>query len=230
MVPKQHQVWGKFRKCIVEDHKDDTRSGTEATFNFLVSHLHPPPRGDGGAETAAAETEGVAEMPSSHACEGSTFIKSRRTLSPWYYEHVRQMLHDLNGHGGGSQMAFQFSYHAVRNHVLVSFRPSLKDCTGQVTLSQALSLLLGCPDQETVLMGRGSTCHMAPSQPWQDPVESLFVHCDLDADAPVVGNSGIACCTQCPPKVATVRSCATSLSNWIGFLCTGQSSSTSTWL
>ena len=77
-----------------------------ATFNFLVSHLHPPPRVDVGGETAAAETEGAAETPSSHACEGSTNIKSRRTLSPWYYEHVRQMLHDLNGHGGGSRMAF----------------------------------------------------------------------------------------------------------------------------
>ena len=78
------------------------------TFTFLAGHLHPPLRDGGRAEeeTAAAETEGTAETPPSHLYEGSTFIKSRRTLSPGYYEHVRQMLHDLNGYGGGSQMGF----------------------------------------------------------------------------------------------------------------------------
>ena len=129
-----------------------------------------------------------AETPSSHACEGSTFIKSQRTLSPGYFKHVRQILHDLNGHSGSSWMAFQFSYHAVRNRVLVAFRPSLKDCTGRVMLSRPLSLLLGWLDQETVLMGRGNTRHMAPSQPRRNPVESLFVHCDLAADTHVVVN------------------------------------------
>ena len=106
-----------------------------ASFTFLAGHLHPTPRGDDRMESAAVETKGTAEMPSSHACEGLTFIKSRRTLSPGYYEHVRQILHDLNGHGGSSRMAFQFSYHAIRNRVLVALRPGLKDCTGQVTLS-----------------------------------------------------------------------------------------------
>ena len=37
-------------------------------------------------------------------------------------------------------------------------------------------------------MGRGSTRHMAPSQTRQDPIESLFMHCDLAADAQMVGN------------------------------------------
>ena len=144
-----------------------------ATFSFLASDLHPPPHGDDHAETAPDETEGAAETPSSHACEGSMFIKSRGALSPGYYEQVRQILHNLNRHGGSSWMAFQFSYHAVRNHVLVSFRPGLKDCMGPVTLSRALSLLLDWSDQETVLMGRGNTRHMAPSQPSRDPVENL---------------------------------------------------------
>ena len=39
-----------------------------------------------------------------------------------------------------------------------------------------------------MLMGRGNTCHLAPSQPRQDPVESLLVHCNLATDAHVVGN------------------------------------------
>ena len=159
-----------------------------ATFTFPAGHLHPTLRDDCAEETAAAETEGTAETPPSHTCEGSTFIKSRRTLSPGYYEHVRQMLHDLNGHGGGSWMGFQFSYNAIRNSVLLAFRPGLKNCTGRVALLWPLSLHLSRPDQEKVLMGQGSVHHMAPSQPRRDPVESLFVHCDLAADAHVVGN------------------------------------------
>ena len=120
-----------------------------ATVTFLVGHLYPPLRDGSRAEeeTATAETEGTAEMPPSHPCEGSTFMKSRRTLSPGYYEHIKQMLHDLDWHGGGSRMGFQFSYNAVRDRVLVDFRPGLKNCTGQVALSQPLSLLLGWPGQ-----------------------------------------------------------------------------------
>ena len=38
----------------------------------------------------------------------------------------------------------------------------------------ATVLLLGWPDQEMVLMGRGNTRHMAPSQHRRDPIESLF--------------------------------------------------------
>ena len=47
-----------------------------ATFSFLAGHLHPLPRGDNRAETAAAGTEGDVETPSFHACEGLVFIKS----------------------------------------------------------------------------------------------------------------------------------------------------------
>ena len=178
--PRLHGTWYNVPDLAGQTHT--------AAFSFLAGHLHPTPRGDDRTETAAAETEGTIETPSSHACEGSTVIKSRRTLIPGNYEHVKQIFHDLNGHGGSSRLAFQFSYHAVRNRVLVAFRPVLKDCTGQVMLSRALSLLLGRPDQETVLMGRDNTRHVAPSQPGQDPVESLFVHCDLAAGAHMVGN------------------------------------------
>ena len=159
-----------------------------ASFSFLAGHLHPPPRRADRAETASAKTEGAGKMPSSLACEGSTFIKSRRTLSPWYYKHVRQILHDFNGHSGSSPMAFQFSYHAARNLVLMTFRPDLMDCTGRVTLSRELLLLLVWRQQETVLMGGGNSRHMAPSQPRRDLFESLFLHCDLAADAHVVDN------------------------------------------
>ena len=155
-----------------------------ASFNFLPSHLHPPSHGDDHTESAAAETEGTPETPSSQDCEGSTFIKSPKTLALV----TMNILHNLNGHGGSSQMAFQLSYHAVRNRVLVAFRPGLKDCMGQVMLTRALSLLLGWQDQEKVLMGRDNICHMAPSQPRRDPVGSLFMHCDLAAATHVVGN------------------------------------------
>ena len=154
-------------------------------------------------------------MPSSHACEGSTFIKSPRTPSPGYYKHIRKILHDLNGHCGSSRMAFQFSDHTIRNHVLVSFRPGLKDCTGRVTLSRALSQLLGWPDQETVLTGRGNTCHNAPSQPRRDQVESLFVHCDLATTAHVAQElrwPRIWCCHYLPPGSLLTLGASESLS------------------
>ena len=200
-----------------------------AAFNFLVGHIYPTPCSDNHRERAPAETEGAAETPSSHACESLMFIKSRRTLSPGYYEHVRQILHDLNGHGSSSWMALQFSYHALRNHVLVAFRPSLKDCTGRMTLSRALSLLLGWPDQETVVMGRGKPRHIAPSQHRRDLVERLraLQPCRQRSSGGQCQELPVA---QCVPKVATVRSYVTSLSNWIGCPGAGQSSSTSTWL
>ena len=69
--------------------------------------------------------------------------------------------------------------------------------------------------------------HMAPTQPKRDLVESLFMHCDLAADAYAVGN---------------VRNCllhAVPVEGHFGrvlcyqaqcFPCAGQSSSTCTWL
>ena len=49
-----------------------------------------------------------------------------------------QIPHDLNGHGSARQTAFQFSYHATRNHLMVTFRPSLKTCTGRLMMTRAL--------------------------------------------------------------------------------------------
>ena len=116
------------------------------------------------------------------------FLNSRRTVPPGFYGDIRQVVADLNGHGGGKRMAFMFMYHSPSNRVHVAFKPGLKDCTGRITLSRRLSVLLGWPDQETVLMGRGNTRHGAPSVPRLHAVDSLYVHCDLAADAHVVGN------------------------------------------
>ena len=139
----------------------------------------PVPLGEGDDEVTADQCP----------CQGTTSIRSRWMLSSGYYEHIRQIIHDLNGHGGGSRMAFQFRYHSARNCVMVNFRPGLKACTGLVMMTRALSLLLGWPDRETLLLlGRGNTWHMAPFQPRQDLVKSLFVHWDLAADAHMVGN------------------------------------------
>ena len=51
-----------------------------------------------------------------------------------------------------------------------------------------LSLLVGWPDRETLLLGQGNTCHMAPSQSKRDLVQSFFVHCNLPANGHVIGN------------------------------------------
>ena len=55
-------------------------------------------------------------------------------------------------------------------------------------LLQALSLLPGWPDQETVCLDWGNTGLIAPYMPKRDPMDSLYVHCDLAADAHAVGN------------------------------------------
>ena len=115
-------------------------------------------------------------------------LRACRRLAQDFKEHIRKILHDFNGRCGSSWTAFQFSYHIARNRIMVTLRPGLNACTGQVTMMRVLSLLLGWRDRETLLLGCGNTCHMAPSQPRWDPVESLLVHCDLTAEAHVVGN------------------------------------------
>ena len=49
------------------------------------------------------------------------------------------------------------------DHVIVAFRPSLKQCMGQFVLMPTLSLLLGWPDEVTIFTGQGNTCIRAPS-------------------------------------------------------------------
>ena len=69
----------------------------------------------------AASWEGDDEAPADqHPRQGTPFIRSQQMLSPGYYEHIRQILHNLNGHGNSSRMVFQFSYHTARNHVMVT--------------------------------------------------------------------------------------------------------------
>ena len=46
----------------------------------------------------------------------------------------------------------------------------------------------GWPDKEMVFLDWGNTCLIAPYMPKRDPVDSLYVHCDLAADARAVGN------------------------------------------
>ena len=60
-------------------------------------------------------------------------------------------------------------------------------------------------------MGRVSVHHMAPSQPRRDPVESLFMHCDLAADAHVVGNVRNCFLWAVPAESRVLRSSAIGL-------------------
>ena len=107
---------------------------------WKISHSNreiPADSGDTSVESAMTDERHNSdyEMPAEpHHYQGITFFKSQWTLSPGYYEHIRQILHVLNGHGGGSRTTFQFSYHAARNHVMVTFRPGLKACMGWVTM------------------------------------------------------------------------------------------------
>ena len=84
-------------------------------------------------------------------------------------------------------MTFQHSFHSPKNYVWWLSSLAWKIAwTGW--LLQALSLLPGWPDQQMVFLDWGDTCHIAPYMPKRDPVGSLYVHCDLAADAHAVGN------------------------------------------
>ena len=129
-----------------------------ATFTFWQGHVHRDDGAIGNATAIGTEVipsgEADDEAPADqHSCQDTMFIRSQWTLSPGYYECIRQILHDLNGQGRGSQIAFQFCCHAARNCIMVTFRPGLKACMGRVIMMRALSLLLGWPDWETLLLG-----------------------------------------------------------------------------
>ena len=134
------------------------------TFAFQQGHLHCEEGGNANANDdgvkVTASGEGDNEPGAAqHPWQGTSFIRS------WW---------TLRG--------------TTRNHVMVNFRPVLKACTGWVTMMWTLSLLLGWPNREMLLLGQGKTSHMAPTQSMRNPVESLFMHCNLAADAHMVGN------------------------------------------
>ena len=179
------------------------------SFSFLADHLHspmvrvgtglggarrrprPPPRSDDEAndEDEGEDDVGEEEDASNLPCRGSTFRASRRTLQPGHYGTILEVVGELNGPGdGGGRLGCQFLFHGPSNRVAVTFKPGLKNCTGRVVLSKRLSVLLGWPDRDTVLVGRGNTRLIAPSAPRLHAVDSLYVHCDLAADAHVVGD------------------------------------------
>ena len=81
------------------------------------------------------------------SCQNSSCHMALTTESPWPASLILthgtmcttwQIPHYLNGHGSARQTAFQFSYHATRNHLMVTFRPSLKTCIGQLMMTRAL--------------------------------------------------------------------------------------------
>ena len=106
--------------------------GQMHTDTFALHQGHP----HCGTEAAMSEdASGSAKLPPElHPSQSTTLIKSQRTHNPSYYEHTRQILHDLNGHVGDHQTAFLFSYHSARNSIMVNIRPGLKTCKGWVRM------------------------------------------------------------------------------------------------
>ena len=67
-------------------------------------------------------------------------------------------------------------------------RVIVSQCTGWVVLILALVLLLDWPDVEMVFIGLGNTCIKTPFSPRQESVDNLYMHCNLMAEAYMVGN------------------------------------------
>ena len=110
----------------------------------------------------------------------ATFSSRAAGYFPQILETIRQILRDINGHDIPTQLS----------------QPQ-EPCPGDFQdwkiawggwLLQALSLVPGWPDKEMVFLDWGNTCLIAPYMPKRDPVDSLYVHCDLAADARAVGN------------------------------------------
>ena len=124
----------------------------------------------------------------SPVCRGTTFIKGWWTLFPatmiasgpsWMsWIAVTEQAH---GH-----IQSDIRIVAFRQWLVQCFRPGLQHCMTQVVLIWLLSLPLGWPDEETVLIRWGNTHFRAPSSPRQEAVDSLYVHCYLAADIHVV--------------------------------------------
>ena len=112
-----------------------------ASFMFQAEHLHCPTTN--GKDTKAEGSDGSSPV---YPSQGTMFIKSCRTLSPRHYETVN----------GGSGMAFQLNLYGTKNLVMVTIKPSPKDCIGRGTLTWVLYLLLDWQDWETVFLGHSS--------------------------------------------------------------------------
>ena len=104
---------------------------------------------------------------------------------PGHYDSIRAILDELNCQAHG-HIQSDIRIVAFRQWLVQCFRPGLQHCMTQVVLIWLLSLSLGWPDEETVLIRWGNTHFRAPSSPRQEAMDSLYVHCYLAADTHVV--------------------------------------------
>ena len=102
-----------------------------------------------------------------------------------HYDSIRAILDELNCQAHG-HIQSDIRIVAFRQWLVQCFRPGLQHCMTQVVLIWLLSLSLGWPDEETVLIRWGNTHFRAPSSPRQEAMDSLYVHCYLAADTHVV--------------------------------------------
>ena len=143
-----------------------------ATFTYEPDHDHAGPD----------------ETASHYPCGAGLFTSGRCYLVPGYYGSLEEVLESLYASLNGTKPGFLFAQQGPSGRVLLQFRPGVKHCLGRVTITRALAWLLGWPYRETVVVGRGGSSFRAPGQPRLEPVDCLYVHCDLAQDAHVVGN------------------------------------------
>ena len=181
-----------------KDHKVALASLTYLTYGmwpmpsstwlaFLPGHTHPPTSVN--EEGKECDDNGD-KRPMSPACRGTTFIRGWRTLFPatmiasgpsrmsWI-----AMTEQTHGHIQSDTRILAF-----RQWLVQCFRPGLQHCMTQVVLIWLLSLPLGWPDEERMLIRWGNTHFRAPSSPRLEAVDSLYVHCNLAADTHMVGS------------------------------------------
>lgn len=114
-----------------------------------------------------------------------SLYKTRRFAIPaGHYTHVDEVLDLVNGF---AKVGASFAFNRATRRVSLYFRPGLHGCLYKVRLTGALAEKLGWPREELTLFGRESDVIEAPHMVCLDTVDLIFVHCDIAADAHVVG-------------------------------------------
>lgn len=116
-----------------------------------------------------------------------SLYKTRRSVvPPGHYISPNEVMDLVNP---STKVGASFAYNQARRKVSLYFRPGLHGCLYKVRLTAALAEKLGWPREELTLFGRESDIIEAPRTMCLDTVDLIYVHCDMAADAHVVGDA-----------------------------------------
>lgn len=151
-----------------------------------------PPQGGAAADSPdEGETEGEieGEIDGEEARVKrvvKSLYKTRRTaVRPGHYTSADEILDLINPR---VKVGANFVYNAARRKMSLSFRPGLNGCVYKVVMSGPLAEKLGWPPEDTTVYGSDNDLVEAPRIFCLDHIDLIYVHCDMAADAHMVGD------------------------------------------